>query len=67
MSVLDSSFSSVGGRALSSNLVITTDIFHQFFCQISAHSATSVKIAENDMKFHNIKTKIFKDICSQEY
>ena len=67
MSVVDSSFSSVGGGALSSllNLVITTDIFHQFFSQILEQAianflpiGTSVKIAENDTKFRKIKTKI---------
>ena len=66
MSVVDSSFSNVGGRSLSSllNLVTATDISHQFFSQISAQAVAnlssncySAKIGENDTKFRKIKTK----------
>ena len=76
MPVVDSSFSSVGGSALSSllNLVTKTDIFINFSLrfqrkqlQIFLSIATFVKIAENDTKFRKIKTKICKDICLQEY
>ena len=71
MYVVDSSFSFVKGRALSSsiNLVTTTDIFHHFFShiykqwQIFLPTTTSVKISKNNTKFRKIKTKIWKDIC----
>ena len=63
MSVVDSSCSSVEGRALSSLLNLVTKInfslrFQYKELQIFLSIANSVKIAENDEKFRKIKTKI---------
>ena len=35
--------------------------------EIFLPTATSAKIAENDTKLLKIKTKIWKDICIEEY
>ena len=63
MSVVNTSFSSVGERALSSllNLVTTTNIFHQLLfqykqLQIFLPITTSVKIVKNDIEFRKIRT-----------
>ena len=62
MSVVDSSFSNVEGRALSS--------FHHFFsldfstsiCKWPFLVLPPLKSQKNDMKFRKIKSKIWKDI-----
>ena len=69
MFLIDSSFSSVEGRALSSllNLISTINLSLRFQLQIFPPIATFFKIAGNDTKFRKTKTKIWKDICIQEY
>ena len=72
MFLIDSSFSSVEGRALSSllNLISTINLSLRFpykQLQIFPPIATFFTIAGNDTKFRKTKTKIWKDICIQEY
>ena len=64
MSVANSSFSCVGGRALSSLLKLIFSLrFQNKQWQIFLPTTTCVKITENNEKFRRIKTKIWKNIC----
>ena len=73
ISVVETVFSSVGGRALSSvlKLVTTTDIsiifsvdFSSSICKATFLVLLPLKSQKNNMKFRKINSNVWKDICT---
>ena len=62
MSVVDSSFTNVEGRALSSFHHFFLGFQHKHFPMILPIVLPPLKSQKNDIKFRKIKSKIWKDI-----